>query len=99
MEKRHIQTFLTVSAAFFAINMPLRQAQASSVSAAVSRTMAKAGIGAAPAEKLAVSMAEAPSRRTAIAHASRTHATKVESASAKHDSALDEASVAPFSFL
>ncbi|WP_245964863.1 hypothetical protein [Trinickia dinghuensis] len=100
MEKRHVQTFLMVSAAFFAMSLPVRQAQAGVVSAAVSRTIAKAGIGAAPAELWALSMGDAPARRTSIAKASRKHASTIEASSAKkHQDGFDEASVEPFSLM
>lgn len=104
MEKRHIQTFLTVSAAFFAMSLPVRQAQAGVVAAAVSRTIAHAGLGASPAETWALSMGDAPTARAPfaarpIARASRAHATKVETASTKHDDASDEARVVPLSLM
>jgi hypothetical protein len=83
LEKRHVQTFLMVSAAFFAMNLPVRQAQAGMVSAAVSRTIAKAGIGVGPAERWAASMGDAPARRTPIAHASRKHVSTIETAEVK----------------
>jgi hypothetical protein len=94
MEKRHVQTFLMVSAAFFAMNLPVRQAQAGMVSAAVSRTIAKAGIGAGPAERWAASMGDAPARHTPIARASRKHVSTIETASASQRAdAHDDAGV------
>lgn len=99
MEKRHIQTFLTVSAAFFAMSLPMRQAQAGVVEQAVSRTIAKAGIGAGPAERWAASMGEAPARHTQIAKASRKHLSTIETASTKDRGASDEASVEPFTLM
>lgn len=82
------------------MSMPVRQAQAGVISAAVSRTIAKAGIGAAPAEILAASMAGTPARHTPIAKASRTHLSKIERASAEHGGdALDIANTQPFSLL
>ncbi|MGH8777924.1 hypothetical protein [Paraburkholderia sp.] len=38
MNKRHIQTFLTVSAAFFAISAPLRSNAAEGAAEAITRT-------------------------------------------------------------
>ena len=99
MEKRHVQTFLMVSAAFFAMSLPMRQAQAGMVATAVSRTIAKAGIGAGPAELWAASMAEAPARRTAIAHASRKHVTTIETASTKAAQTRDDEDAQPFSLM
>ncbi|WP_206950842.1 hypothetical protein [Trinickia acidisoli] len=99
MEKRHIQTFLMVSAAFFAMTLPMRQALAGEVAAAVSRTIAQAGIGAGPAELWAVSMGEAPASRTPIAKASRTHMSTIETASVKRAGADNEANAAPFFFM
>ena len=96
MEKRHIQTFLTISAAFFAMSLPVREAQAGMVATAVSRTIAKAGIGAGPAELWAASMGDAPARHTPIAHASRKHVAAIETASAKAAPAGDDAGVEPF---
>ncbi len=99
MEKRHIQTFLMVSAAFFAMSLPVRQAQAGVVEQAVCRTIAKAGIGAGPAERWAASMGEAPARHTQIAKASRKHLSTIETASAKDRNVDGETSVAPFSLM
>ena len=80
------------------MSLPVRQAQAGMVSAAVSRTIARAGIGAAPAEIWAASMGDAPARHTAIAHASHTHASKIETAWAKHrDDAFGEGNGQPIS--
>ncbi|MGN6667568.1 MAG: hypothetical protein ACTHKH_11480 [Trinickia sp.] len=82
------------------MSLPMRHAQAGTVSAAVSRTIAKAGIGAAPAELWAASMGEAPARHTPIAKASRAHVSKIETAAAKHrDDVTDVANVQPFSLL
>jgi len=104
MEKRHIQTFLTISAAFFAMSLPVRQAQAGVVAAAVSRTIAHAGLGASPAEAWALSMGDAPAARAPftarpIARASRAHATQIETASIKRDDTNEEARVAPLSLM
>lgn len=99
MEKRHVQTFLLVSAAFFAMSMPVRQAQAGVVAQAVSRTLARAGIGAGPAERWAASMGEAPARHTPIAKASRKHLSTIETASTKGAEADGEASVEPFTLM
>ncbi len=104
MQKRHVQTFLTVSAVFFAMSLPVRQAQAGVVAAAVSRTIAHAGLGASPAEAWALSMGEAPAARAPfaarpIARASHAHATKIEAASIKRDDASEEASVVPLSLM
>ena len=104
MEKRHVQTFLMMSAAFFAMSLPVRQAQAGVVAAAVSRTLAQAGIGASPAEAWAASMgtksaAHTPFAARPIARASRAHATAVETASAKRDDAQAEADATPFSLM
>ncbi|WP_116138191.1 hypothetical protein [Trinickia diaoshuihuensis] len=105
MEKRHIQTFLTVSAVFFAMSLPARQAQAGMVATAVSRTIAKAGIGAGPAERWAAAMGDAPARRTPIAHASRKHLSTIETASAKAARTSEDATeansvnAAPFSLM
>ena len=96
MEKRHVQTFLMVSAAFFAMSLPVRQAQAGEVAQAVSRTLARAGIGAGPAERWAAAMGDAPVRRTSIAKASRKHVSTIEVASAKHNDASGETSVEAF---
>jgi hypothetical protein len=96
MEKRHVQTFLMVSAAFFAMSLPVRHAQAGEVAQAVSRTLAKAGIGAGPAERWAASMGDAPVRRTSIAKASRKRMATIEVASAKHGDTPDQASVEAF---
>jgi hypothetical protein len=96
MEKRHVQTFLMMSAAFFAMSLPVRQAQAGVVAAAVSRTLVQAGIGASPAEAWAASMgatraAHTPFAARPIARASRAHAAAVETASAKRDEAQADA--------
>jgi hypothetical protein len=104
MEKRHVQTFLMMSAAFFAMSLPVRQAQAGVVAAAVSRTLAQAGIGASPAEAWAASMGATPVAHTPfaarpIAHASRAHVAAVETASAKRDDAQAQADAAPFSLM
>ena len=40
MEKRHVQTFLLVSAAFLSLSLTVRQAQAGVVEQAVTRTIA-----------------------------------------------------------
>lgn len=103
MEKRHVQTFLLVSAAFFAMSLPARQAQAGVVAAAVSRTIAQAGLGASPAEAWAASLGEGRSARTPfaarpIAQASHTHASTVETASAKRADA-DKDDTAPFALM
>ncbi|MGN6651442.1 hypothetical protein [Trinickia sp.] len=95
MEKRHIQTFLMVSAAFFAMNLSMRQAHAGVVEQAVSRTIAKAGIGAGPAERWAASMGDAPARHTQIAKASRKHLSTIEAAR----DANGETSVEPFTLM
>jgi hypothetical protein len=104
MEKRHVQSFLMMSAAFFAMSLPARQAQAGVVAAAVSRTLAQAGIGASPAEAWAASMGTTRAVRTPfsarpIARASRAHATAVETASAKRDDAQAEADPTPLSLM
>jgi hypothetical protein len=99
MEKRHVQTFLMVSAAFFAMSLPVRQAQAGIVEQAVSRTIAKAGIGAGPAERWAVSMGDAPARHTPIAKASRKHLSTIETASSKERNAAGDTSVEPFTLM
>ncbi len=90
MEKRHVQTFLMISAAFFAMSLPVRQAQAGVIAAAVSRTMARAGIGASPAEAWAASLGEGRVARTPfaarpIARASRAHASSIEAAAKRED--------------
>lgn len=100
MEKRNVQTFLMVSAAFFAMSLPVRQAQAGVVAAAVSRTLAQAGIGASPAEAWAASLGQASARSSRfaarpIAQASREHATTVETASAKRHEPQLQADPAP----
>lgn len=99
MEKRHVQTFLMVSAAFFAMSLPVRHAQAGVVEQAVSRTIAKAGIGAGPAERWAASMGDAPARHTQIAKASRKHLSTIETVSAKDRDANGETSVEPFTLM
>ena len=104
MEKRHVQTFLMVSAAFFAMNLPVRQAQAGVVAAAISRTIAEAGLGASPAETWAASLGRGRTARTPfaarpIAHASHTHAATVEAASGKGAEARNDADARPFALM
>ena len=99
MQKRHVQTFLMVSAAFFAMNLPMRQAQAGVVAQAISRTIARAGIGAGPAEQWAASLGEAPVRHTPIAKASRKHLSTIETASTKDNDADGQTSAAPFTLM
>jgi hypothetical protein len=58
METRHIQTFLMISAAFFAMNLPARSTRVAipeRLAAAVSHTvrMTSAGVGGDAAAKLA----------------------------------------------
>ena len=51
MNKRNVQSFLMVSAAFFALNLPVRATSAAtpvSLAAAVSHTVRMAGAGAGP---------------------------------------------------
>jgi hypothetical protein len=99
MEKRHVQTFLMVSAAFFAMSLPVRQAQAGVVAQAVSRTIAQAGLGASPAEAWAASLGEGRAARTPFAQASHAHAASVETASTKHAGAAKDADAAPFALM
>lgn len=100
MEKRHVQTFLMISAAFFAMGLPVLHAQAGVVAAAVSRTLAQAGIGASPAEAWAASLGGAGARTSRfaarpIAQASREHATTAETAAAKRHELQIQADSAP----
>ena len=104
MEKRHIQTFLMIYAVFFAMSLPVRQAQAGVIAAAVSRTMAQAGIGASPAEVWAASLGEGKAARTPfaarpIARASRAHASSVEAAAAKREDASATANTMPVALM
>ncbi|WP_147426743.1 hypothetical protein [Trinickia fusca] len=51
MNTRHVQSFLMVSTAFFAMNLPVRSADASTLAAAVSHTtrLESVGVGGEPA--------------------------------------------------
>jgi hypothetical protein len=66
MDKRHVQTFLLSSAAFFAMSLPARPAYSDMLAAAVSHTVriASTGIGHEPGIEAPIVADEARARRS-----------------------------------